>query len=187
VDTYQIKLASTDQVIHLSVATQEDIEAVSSILTCDWLYFWSRLDPDCEAIVKLEAEGNVQGLIHIALYPYPLQAARPEYLEIIHIETIQSPSRPVNPVGLYLIWYAAKTSLNFDCTGNDSGSIVELDALESAIDYYRDKVMMEGRGWISIAPGEEGYAFRFSQAQAIEFCTRIEQQYGIPSPIGKIG
>lgn len=100
-DTYQIKLASTDRVIHLSVATQEDIKAVSSTLTCDWLYFWSRLYPECEAIVKLEAEGNVQGLIHIALYPYPLQAARPEYLEIIHIETIQSPSRLVNPVGLY--------------------------------------------------------------------------------------
>ena len=97
------------------------------------------------------------------------------YIEIIHIETIQSPSRSVSPVGLYLIWYAAKTSLDFDCTRNDSGSIVELDALESAIDYYRDKVMMERRGWISIVPGEEGYAFRFSQAQAIEFCTRIEQ------------
>ena len=64
-DTYQIKLNSTSQVIHLSVATQEDIEAVSSILTCDWLSFWSRLDPDCEATVKLEAEGNVQSLIHI--------------------------------------------------------------------------------------------------------------------------
>ena len=58
-DTYQIKLAGTDRVIHLSVATQEDIEAVSSVLTCTWLYFWSRLDSDCEAIVKLEAEGNV--------------------------------------------------------------------------------------------------------------------------------
>jgi hypothetical protein len=183
VDTYQIKLVSTNWVIHLSVATREDIETVSSILTCDWLYFWSRLDSDCEAIVKLEAEGSVQGLIHIALYPYPLQANRPEYLEIIHIETIQSPNRLVTPVGLYLIWYAAKTSLDFDCTGNDDGSIIELDALESAIDYYRDKVMMEGRGCRSIAPGEEGYAFRFSQAQAIEFCTRIEQQYGIPSPI----
>lgn len=186
-DAYQVELNSTAQTIYLSEATQEDIEAVSSILTCDWLYFWSRLDSDCEAIVKLEAGGNVQGLIHIALYPYPLQTDRPEYLEIIHIETIQSPRRTVNPVGLYLIWYAAKTSLIFDCTGNDSGSVVELDALESAIDYYRDKVMMEGRGWVSIAPGEEGYAFRFSQSQAIEFCTRIEQQYGIPSPIGKVG
>ena len=165
----------------------KDLALQVATLTCDWLYFWSRLDSDCEAIVKLEADSNVQDSIHIALYPYPLQADRPEYLEIIHIETIQSPSRTVNPVGLYLIWYAAKTSLNFDCTGNDSGSVVELDALESAIDYYRDKVMMEGRGWVSIAPGEEGYAFRFSQSQAIEFCTRIEQQYGIPSPIRKVG
>jgi hypothetical protein len=181
-DAYQVELNSTAQTIYLSEATREDIETVSSILTCDWLYFWSRLDSDCEAIVKLEADGNVQGLSHIALYPYPLQADRPEYLEIIHIETIQSPRRPVNPVGLYLIWYATKTSLDFDCTGNDDGSIVELDALESAIDYYRDKVMMEGQGCRSIAPGEEGYAFRFSKEQAIEFCTRIEQQYGIPSP-----
>ena len=126
-------------------------------------------------------------LLKLVLWAGVISIARYKYLEIIHIETIQSPSRSVNPVGLYLIWYAAKTSLDFDCTGNDSGSIVELDALESAIDYYRDKVMMEGQGWRTIVPGEEGYAFRFSQAQAIEFCTRIEQQYGVPSPIGKIG
>jgi hypothetical protein len=91
-DTYQINLLGTTQAIHLAVATQEDIKAVSSILTCDWLYFWSRLYPECEAIIKLEVEGNVQGLIHIALYPYPLQDARPEYLEIIHIETISHPA-----------------------------------------------------------------------------------------------
>jgi hypothetical protein len=179
---YRINLLTTNQIVHLSAATQEDIEAVNPVLTFDWLNFWLRLDSDCEAIVKLECEGEIQGLVHFALYPYPPKNDRPEYLEIIHIETIQSPSRNVEPVGLYLIWYATQTSLDFDCAGNNDGSIVELDALESAIDYYREKVMMEGQGWRSIAPGEEGYAFRFSKRQAIEFCSRIEKRYGIPNP-----
>ena len=65
------------------------------------------------------------------------------------------------------------------CQGNQEGEIVVLDALESAIDYYREKVMMEENGWVTIAPGEEGYAFNFKQSSATEFCQRIESKYGI--------
>lgn len=186
-DTYRIELVNTNQILYLKKATQIDVNTTSSTFTCDWVHFHSRLDLDCEAIVKLETEGKVQGLIHFALYPYPPKDNRPEYLEILHLETIQTSSRLVNPVGLYLIWYAAKTSLGFGCVGNNDGSVVELDALESAIDYYRNKVMMEGQGWRTIAPGEDGYAFRFSKEQSIEFCTRIEQQYGNPNPVSEIG
>jgi hypothetical protein len=185
-NTYRVELPNTE-IIYLAEAVQEDIEAVSSIFNCDWLHFWSRLDSDCEAIVKLVADGKIQGLIHFALYPYPVQDDRPEYLEIIHIEAAKPPNRIVNPVGLYLIWYATKISLIANCVGNESGSIVELDSLEIAIDYYRDRVRMEGKGWITIGPDEDGYAFRFSQAQAIEFCNRIEQQYGIPAPVREVG
>ena len=182
-DTYQIKLIGTNQVIYLSEATQEDIEAVSSILTFDWLNFWSRLDPDCEAIIKLESQGKIQGLTHIALYPYPLRNDKPEYLEIIALEATRPPYRTVQPIGYYLIWYATKISLEFGCTGNDDNSIVELYSLEPIVDYYRDKVRMEGRGSITLSPSEDGYAFRFSKAQAIEFCDRTEQRYGIPSRV----
>jgi hypothetical protein len=187
VNSYRVALASTSQTIYLSKATREDIDAVSLVLNCDWLNFWDRLYLDCEAIVKLEFEGQIQGLIYISFLPYPYPSGRPEYLEIIAIETLQSPDRTVKPVGLYLIWYAVKASLAADCSENEDGSIVELDALESAIDYYGDKVMMEGQGCRSIAPGEEGYAFRFSKEQAIEFCARIEQKYGNPHPVRSTG
>jgi hypothetical protein len=60
VDTYQIKLLRTDRVIYLSEAKREDIEAVSSLLNFDWLNFLSRLDPDCEAIVKLESDVRIE-------------------------------------------------------------------------------------------------------------------------------
>jgi hypothetical protein len=46
---------------------------------------------------------------------------------------------------------------------------------------------MEGRGWVNLSPDEDGYAFTFSTEQAIEFCSKVEQQYGIPNPIGEIG
>jgi hypothetical protein len=182
-NTYQIRLLGTNHVVYLSAARQEDIEAVSSILDFDWLNFWSRLYPDCEAIVKLESEGKIQGLIHIGLYPYPFGNDRPEYLEIIALEATQPPDRLVSPVGLYLVWYAAKMSLEVGCTGNEDGSTVRLNSLESAIDYYRDRVKMEGRGWVTLSPDEDGYAFTFSKEQAIEFCSGVEQQYGIPNPI----
>ncbi len=181
-DTYQIRLSSSNQTIYLSEATRDDIESARSILKCDWLNIWNHLYPDYEAIVKLECDSGIQGLIHFALYPYPQKDGRPEYLEVIHIEAIQSPIR-LKPVGLFLLWYATKISLDFGCSGNDEGSIVELDAPETAIDYYRNKVKMEGKGWVTISPTEEGYAFRFSKEQAIEFCARIEQQYGIPYPV----
>jgi hypothetical protein len=186
-DTYQINLLATNQRISLSEATWEDIEAVSSIFKFDWSYFLSRLDSDCEAIVKLETKGEIQGLIHFAFYPYPAKDGKPEYLEIVALETIQPPYRTIKPIGYYLIWYATRMSLEFGCIGNDDGSIVELYSLVTVIDYYRNKVKMEGRGSITLSPSEDGYAFRFSQEQAIKFCTRIEQEYGTPSPVREIG
>jgi hypothetical protein len=186
-DAYQINLLATNQIIFLSEVTREDIEAISSIFKFDWRYFLSRLDSDCEAIVKLESEGKIQGLIHFAFYPYPPKDGKPEYVEIVALETTQLPYRTVQPIGYYLIWYATKMSLEFGCTENDDGSIVELYSLQPVIDYYRDKVKMEGRGSVTLSPSEDGYAFRFSKEQAIKFCTRIEQEYGTPSPVREIG
>jgi transcriptional regulator with XRE-family HTH domain len=147
--------------------------------SCNWQRFWNKADWDCECIVKLTFRGKILGLIHFALYPYPPVNNIAEYLEILHIECKDQRNRLITPVGFWLIWYATEIALEY-CQGNSSGSIVELDALEEAIYYYRDKVMMEEIGWTTIAPGEEGYAFKFSQSSAQQFCQRIEIKYGIP-------
>ena len=80
-----------------------------------------------------------------------------------------------------------KLVLALNCIGNEDGSIVRLNSVESVIDYYKNQVRMEGKGWVSLSPDEDGYVFTFSKAQASEFCVRIEQQYGTPNPVGKIG
>lgn len=183
-NTYQVKLANTNQIICLSPATQEDVllALASKALTWGWQNYWSNLDSNCQAIIKLESQNRIQGLINIALHPHPT-SSKPEYLEIIVLEAAQRPHRFVQPVSLYLIWYATKTSLDNDCIGNEEGSIVRLHSLESAMDYYQNQVRMEGRGWVTLGPYEDGYVFRFSKEQAINFCNRIEQKYGIPEPI----
>ena len=59
-------------------------------------------------------------------------------------------------------------------------TLVRLDSVVDAIPYYRDKVKMEGLGWTDIAPGEQGYAFKFTKQGAEEFCGRLEQCYSEP-------
>lgn len=145
---------------------------------CNWRRFWDYADWDCEGIAKLTFKGQILGLIHFALYPYPSQNNIPEYLEILHLECLNRQKRLVNPVGFWLIWYVTKIALEY-CQGNSDGEIVVLDAIEFAINYYRDKVKMEEIGWTTIAPGEDGYAFKFTQSSATKFCQRIETKYGI--------
>jgi hypothetical protein len=79
-----------------------------------------------------------------------------------------------------LIWYAVQLALEF-CTGEVDGTLVKLDATKAAMSYYRDKVMMEELGWTTIAPREDGYAFRFTKKSATEFFNRQQSIYGIPS------
>jgi hypothetical protein len=64
-------------------------------------------------------------------------------------------------------------------------SVMLLISVKLAIPYYRDKVMMEGLHWASLGTEEEGYAFRFSKSQAIEFLKRIENEYGQPTKISE--
>jgi hypothetical protein len=90
--------------------------------------------------------------------------------------------KAVNPVGFWLLWYALKIGLQH-CVGDADGTLIRLDSIEDAIPYYRDKVKMEELGWASLAPGEQGYAFRFTQERAQESCSRVEQEYGCPVPL----
>ena len=53
-------------------------------------------------------------------------------------------------------------------------------SLTAAVRYYKEKVQMELLEPVTIAPGEEGYAFRFSRSAAQEFSQRQQQQWGTP-------
>ncbi len=169
---------------YLEPAQQTDMPSVSSPdFTFAWRDFWQDSDFDCEAIIKLSHQGKILGLIRFGLYPYPFPSNTPEYIEVSHFQCISKERRLVNPVGFWLLWYAVQIGFNY-CMGETDGTLLRLDSLEGAISYYRDKVMMEGLRWISICPGEEGYAFRFTKERAKEFCTRIEREYGCPVRIG---
>lgn len=166
---------------YLSKATENDMFSVQPpYLKCDWLYFWNDADFNCEAIIKLSFKKKILGLVRFALYPFDDPPVSPEFLEISHIECISKDSRIANPVGFWLIWYACQISITY-CAAQDDEDLVKLDALESAIDYYENKVKMEGLGWTShYRTGEDVYAFRFTRESAQRFCATIEKEYGFP-------
>lgn len=147
--------------------------------TCRWPEFWTQLDPACDDIIKLSYEGETQGLVKIGLYPFPFTGnpPRPEYVEIGHLETASKKTRPVNPVGFWLIWYAARIALKY-CTGDCEDSVLKLDAYKEYLEYYRDKIGMDLLGEVTIAPEEEGYALRFTRSRAAEFYARMGDEFG---------
>ena len=185
-DKYAVKSSNKAQQFpyaFLEEAQKKDLIILTEKgLKCDWVKFWENSNFDCEAIVKLSYLGNISGLIYFGVYPYPFSDDSPEYLEILNIECIPKTDRPFNPVGFWLIWYAVTMGIKY-CKGKPDGTLIMLDSLEDSIPYYRDKVMMDGMGPITIAPGEDGYAFRFTKKQAEQFRTRIQRKYGLPTLI----
>lgn len=180
--SYKVKVFNSANVFldaYLEEAKQEELFVISSTnWNFNWRGFWENANFECEAIIKLHYQGEILGLIHFGLYPFPCDD-QPKYVYIDHLECINREKRFINPVGFWLLWYAVKISLKY-CTGDHQGSLVLLDSVEDAIPYYQDKVMMEGLGWITLAPGEDGYAFRFTKEGAERFCQRLEQQCGSP-------
>jgi hypothetical protein len=174
----QIKSGEWDQA-HLLPATEGDMATDWGF---NWLGFWERADFNCEAFITLRYKQKTQGLVRFALYPYPFPQGVPEFAEILHIEALEQQKREVTPVGFWLIWYVVQISFLY-CSGDENGSLVMLDSIPQAIDYYRDKVIMDGLGWVNIAPGEEGYAFSFKEDSAKSFGKRIEREYGSPKPM----
>lgn len=166
---------------YLEEATKGDMPNYnSSNWNCNWIGFWEDADFECEAIIKLSFRGEILGLIRFALYPFDGEGTPPEYLEILHLECVPTKNRTANPVGFWLIWYACQVSLRY-CTAQGNQDLIKLDALESAISYYENKVAMKGLGWTTYpGTGEDVYAFSFTKQSAQQFCFRIEREYGSP-------
>lgn len=144
----------------------------------DWLGFWDKADFYCEAFIKLSFGSRVLGLIRFALYPAHTDCDF-EYLEILHLEAVHRNQRAANPVGFWLIWYGCHIAL-MCCPGEEDGTLIRLDSTEGAIEYYENKVSMYPLGWVTSAPGEDLYAFRFTTQEAERFCRRQEHAYGKP-------
>jgi hypothetical protein len=179
--TYAVEVLNQSGVVQKAVLEPATKEDMPMNWTCNWVNFWNRADFDCEAIIKLSCQGTLLGLVRFALYPYSGQGlvANVEYVEILHLETLPRRDRGIHPVGFWLIWYAVQVALDF-CVGETDGTLIRLDATKPAIPYYRDKVMMEGLGWTTIAPREDGYAFRFTKQGATKFLARQQSTYGTP-------
>jgi hypothetical protein len=185
--SYQVQIqdqADCRQYALLTPALQEDMPSDWSF---DWAGLYRKTDFDCQNIVKLVYEGQLCGLVRYGLYIYPYTAPdSPQFLEIEHLEAspasrTESNTRLIEPVGKWLIWYATKVALQY-CSGGINDTPVLLTSLESAISYYRDIIQMQYLKQTAIAPGEDGYVFKFSRADATAFCKRQESQWGTPTP-----
>jgi hypothetical protein len=177
---YRVNGIGSNQQLQQGILEPAEEVDMSQDWGCNWPEFWTQLDPDCDAIIKLSCQGEIQGLVKIGLYPFTGDLSlKPEFVEIANLEAVRGNIRLINPVGLWLIWYAAIIALEY-CTGDDESSILKLDAYEWCLEYYRSKVKMDLLGDTTISPNEEGYAFRFTEYGATAFCQRMGEEHGYP-------
>ncbi|MGL5938784.1 MAG: hypothetical protein ACRC2S_00115 [Waterburya sp.] len=178
-NSYQVIIktnSSEGELAILTPATQSDMPEEWS---CDWLNIWQRMDSDCQAIIKLDYQNQIWGLMRYGIYPYP---GTPKFVEIEHLEANpmsqgQRLHRLVSPIGKWLIWYAICGACS-TCKVLDNAPLVILVSVEDAFEYYRDTIEMEYVGDTTLAPGEDGYAFRFTKRQAITYTQKHENQWG---------
>jgi hypothetical protein len=182
---YQVTLEDQSGSIgqaELTEATQDDMPSLKRG-ECEfyWESFWEKADFQYQAIVKLTLNGKCLGLVHFSAFNdsvediEELKNKSPEYIFIDYLERIDKQTS-YKPVGLWLIWYVVNMALSL-CTGDCHETLILLHSLSEAIPYYEKQVMMEGMNWVTLAPGEEGYAFRFTKQGAKQFCDRIQQRY----------
>ena len=146
----------------------------------NWKELWKITDFEHQNIIKISSNGFTQGLLRYAVYSD--ENNKPYLLEILHLESLPKDKRLIDPIGRWLIWYASETGLKF-CIGEEKDILISLDSVEAAISYYRDIIRMEPLGWTNIAPGEDGYAFCFTHAEAKKFICRQTNTYGDPKKI----
>lgn len=178
-DVAVIKTGTFFTTARLEIAQQKDMPS-SGGWSFNWKRLWEITNFDYQSIIKISYNNSVLGLIRYAVYVS--SEGTPYSLEILQLESAPKNLKLVAPLGKWLIWYAVETALKF-CIPDEDGTLVSLDSLEDAIAYYRDIIGMEPRGCVTIAPGEEGHAFRFIEMEARSFCQRQRNIYGQPTSI----
>lgn len=181
IGSYRVRVLTQSAGEQEAVLSPATIDDMPSDWTFSWRELWQRTNFALQNIVKLVYEEQVWGLVRYTVFPYP---GIPETLEIEHLEANpisrdQQANRLIEPIGKWLIWYATQVSLQF-CSGGVSDTPVVLVSLDSAVDYYRDIIQMQYVRATNIAPGENGYVFKFSRDNAAAFCRRHESQWGVP-------
>ena len=176
---YQVSIKTNKNQTELALLTAATVSDMPVDWTCAWQNIWHKMDRDCQGIIKLVYQDRIWGLMRYGIYPYP---GEPSILEIEHLETNpiavgQQGNRLIKPIGKWLIWYAVQEALTL-CNISDNDTLVILVSLEQAFNYYRDTIEMEYIGATTIAPGEDGYAFRFTKRQAIAYSQRQMRQWG---------
>jgi hypothetical protein len=182
IGSYQVKIQTQSGEEKLAVLCPATAEDMPNNWTCAWSSFWQNTDFNCQGIIKLVYVDQIWGLVRYGLYPYP---GVPKFLEIENLEAHprsrgELTKRSLSPIGKWLIWYCINVALQC-CTVTENAPLVILVSLENAMSYYRDVIQMEYCGSTTIAPGEDGYAFRFSPTAAAAFCQRHENEWGIPN------
>jgi hypothetical protein len=182
IGSIQVSIQTREMGQKTAVLTPATIEDIPNNWSFAWQRLWQVTDLDCQNIIKLLYDQQVWGFVRYGLYPYPGQ---PKFIEIEHLEANPisrgiDDNRLIVPIGQWLIWYATQVGLKY-CSVDFDDPLVVLVSLEEALCYYRDTIGMEFLGATTIAPGEDGYAFRFNKREAISFCSRIERQWGKPS------
>lgn len=184
IGSYRVRVMTQVAGEQEAVITPATVDDMPTNWTFNWQELWRRADFEIGNIIKLTYQEQVWGLIRYSLYRYP---DSPETLEIEHLETNpasrgQETNRLIVPIGKWLIWYGTQVALRY-CSGGENDTPVFLISLDSAVDYYRDIIEMEFITATNIAPGEDGYIFKFSRNNAAAFCQRQERQWGAPTGI----
>jgi hypothetical protein len=182
IGSYRVRVLTQERGEQEAVISPATVDDMPSNWTFRWKELWRRTDFDLQSIVKLVYNQQVWGLIRYIVFPYP---GIPETLEIQHLESNpvsrgQEANRLIEPIGKWLFWYATQVGLQY-CSGGLSDTPIILVSLDSAFDYYRDIIEMQYVGATNLAPGEDGYVFKFSRDNAAAFTRRHESQWGIPT------
>jgi hypothetical protein len=182
---------SNGQVEHaiLSDFSVSDLVQLPSSFGFSWTHIHKITDPDWQQITKISYNGKTQGLIRYEIQPQPevedpsdIPGLDHKLIVVLHLEAEQGPQRLVEPLGKWLLWYAAKVASQI-CSGTEKGLLVGLVAMPSARAYYEDKVGMSNDGITDLPDGSSGYAFSFNRQQAEQFCRQHEQQHGYPMQV----
>ncbi len=177
--TIQVPIRNRDQSISYALISKAKQVDMPLDWQCDWNRLFLDLEEDYyEGIVKIKYQNVLLGLVKYTFYPNPPDHI--EFLEINHLEALPKPSRKAHPIGRWLIWYVCNLALNY-CSLESSAKILFLNSVGNAFTFYRDTIRMEYIEPVTLAPGEDGYAFRFNRRDAQNFCENLEKTYGCPA------